>query len=191
MANVRAFIAIEMGEAVVARVARMQENLRETGARVKWVRRENLHITVKFLGDIEYEKVSEISKVITGAVADIAPFVMTIKGAGSFPGGGRAPRVVWAGMEGDTKSLEEIHGRLNKGLTRFGVPFEKRRFSPHITIGRVKSSGGTAGLIEDINRHGDDEFGDVEASELVFMQSELTGKGPVYIALAHIPFGKS
>ena len=189
MAKVRTFIAIELAPHVVDGLARVQEELRGAGAKVKWVARQNLHLTIKFLGDVEYEKVNEISQVITGAVADTAPFALKVHGIGTFPKGGRAPRVVWAGIEGDTEKLERIYTRLNDGLVRFGVPYEKRRFSPHATIGRVRSPAGANRLVEAIRERADADFGETEVSGLVFFMSELTSSGPVYTVLAHIPFG--
>ncbi len=191
MARVRTFIAIELPEAVVAKLASLQDRLQGSGARVKWVNRDNLHLTLKFLGDVEYERVSEISQVIGGAVADITPFSVSVKGTGTFPRGSGAPRVVWAGLEGDTGQIEKMHSRLNEKLVRFGVPYEKRRFSPHITIGRVKSASGSRNLIADLQDFRTSDFGQVDVSELVFMMSELTGKGPIYTALSHIPFGNA
>jgi 2'-5' RNA ligase len=189
MAKVRTFIAIELPADVVEGLARVQEKLGAAGAKVKWVERQNLHLTVKFLGDVDYEKTGEISRVISEAVADAAPFFLKVHGIGTFPKGGRAPRVVWAGLEGGTEPLDKIFNRLNRELVRFGVAYEKRRFSPHATIGRVRSAAGADRLAEAVREHADDDFGEAEVSGLVFFMSELTGRGPVYTALAHIPLG--
>jgi len=187
MSKVRTFIAIELPEEVRRKLVQVQDVFRGSGARVKWVAPQNLHLTVKFLGDVEFEEVSEISGVIKDAVSDIRPFRLSIKGTGSF--GGRTPRVVWAGTQGDTTSLETVFKRLNDGLTRFGVPYEKRRFSPHVTIGRVRSSSGTSQLVETLTEYKDSDFGEAEVSELTLMQSELSSRGPAYTPLAHIAFG--
>jgi 2'-5' RNA ligase len=189
MAKVRSFVAVELGPHVVESLSRVQEELRDAGAKVKWVAKRNLHLTLKFLGDVEYEKVSEISRVITDAVADTRPFALRVHGIGTFPKGRKTPRVVWAGVEGDIETLEKIYARLNEELVGFGVPYEKRRFSPHATIGRVRSSAGTQRLVEAIRSHEDTPFGETEVSGLVFFMSELTSTGPIYTALAHIPFG--
>jgi 2'-5' RNA ligase len=189
MSKVRAFIAVELPLDVVRKLVRLQDTLRGTGARVKWVKRENIHLTLKFLGDIELEKVNEINGIITGSVQDIEPFTLRAKGTGTFPKGGRAPRVVWAGIEGGTGTLETIYNHLNDGLVRFGVPYEKRRFSPHITVGRVKSSKNTSGLVENLENYRDMDFGEVEVTELAFLMSELTSNGPVYTPLSHVRFG--
>ena len=191
MAKVRTFIAIELAPHVIDKLTRLQEELRGAGAKVKWVAKQNLHLTVKFLGDVEYEKVNDISRVITDAVADTVPFTLNVRGIGTFPKGGRTPRVVWAGVEGDIETLEKIFTRLNESLVGFGVPYEKRRFSPHATIGRVRSPAGANRLVEAIRVHEDTDFGETEISGLVFFMSELTSKGPIYTALAHIPFGEA
>jgi 2'-5' RNA ligase len=189
MAKVRTFIAVELPREVVDRLALLQETLRESGAHVKWVNRENLHLTLKFLGDVEYEKTNEISQVVSSIVTDVTPFSVAVKCTGTFPTGGRAPRVVWAGIEGNIEPLLKIHSHLNKKLVRFGVPYEKRRFSPHVTIGRVKSAKGSARLVEMIANHTADDFGEADVSELTFMMSELTNRGPIYTPLSHVPFG--
>lgn len=189
MKKVRTFVAIELPGEVVEHLARLQERLRECGARVKWVQQRNLHLTVKFLGDVEFEKVSEISKVLKEAVTDVAPLRVKVRGAGTFPKGGRSPRIVWAGVEGSREVLEKIYKHLNEKLVKFGAGREKRAWSPHITIGRVKSAAGTQTLVEMIRGLSGMEFGEVEVSELVFFMSELANTGPIYTVLARIPFG--
>lgn len=189
MSKIRAFIAVELPEDVIQKLARTQQKLKSTGARVKWVERQNLHLTMKFLGDVEFEEVNEISSVMAEAVKDVSSFTVMAKGTGAFPKGERSPRVVWAGVDGDVQMLEKIFQRLNENLVRFGVPYEKRRYSPHITIGRVRSSKGTAELAQAVRDCSDKEFGQVQVTELLLMMSELTSSGPVYTVLAHIAFG--
>ncbi len=189
MSNVRTFVAIELPPEVVDKLLHLQESLRGCGARVRWARPDGMHLTVKFLGDVEFEKAGEISAVLKEAVADIEPFRVNVRGAGTFPKGGGAPRVVWAGVEGGEESLQKIYKRLNERLSRFGVRYEKRRFSPHITVGRVKSPAGAGRLVQLVRDQADKVFGEVEIEELVFFMSELTGEGPVYTVLARIPFG--
>jgi len=188
MSKVRTFIAVELAPFVKDRLLVFQEKLRGSGAKVKWVRKNNLHLTIKFLGDMDLEKANDISNEIIASVEDIEPFALSVRGAGSFPKGEGPPRVVWAGLDGDMARLEKIYESLNERLSRFGIPHEKRRFSPHITIGRVKSSSGSRELKKLLSENSDNLFGEIEVSELVFMMSELTSQGPVYSALARVPF---
>jgi 2'-5' RNA ligase len=191
VAKVRTFVAVELPPEVVQALTTVQEKLRGCGAKVKWVEPRNLHLTMKFLGDVDYEKVPEISAAIAQCVSDAPPLMVRVRGLGTFPPGRRAPRVVWVALEGALERLEKTADRLNESLVRFGVPYEKRRFSPHITIGRVKSSQGAHRLVEAIEACGQAEFGEVEIDELAFMMSELTGKGPVYTVLSKVPFDRA
>jgi 2'-5' RNA ligase len=188
MSKVRAFVAVHLPPDVVQRVVDVQRALGAGGLRVKWVERENVHLTVKFLGDVSYEDVNGIARVLAGAAAGVEPFFLEVKGTGSFPRGG-SPKVIWAGIEGDVEKLEKIFRHLNDALASFGVPRENRAFSPHVTIGRVKPGADNSQLLRALEAHGSDRFGEVKVSEVALMMSELTSRGPTYTALSRVRLG--
>ena len=189
MKRIRTFVAIELPPEVLRELTALQKYLDGAGAKVRWVKPENMHLTIKFLGDVDFEKTSEICRTIQNAVRDVEPFKVEVRGAGAFPGGGSPPRVIWASAIGAEEALSKIYGRLNEELAKFDIPREKRRFRPHITAGRVKSRTASERLAARVREQADRYFGEFEISELVFFMSELTSEGPIYTVLARIPLG--
>ena len=135
--TIRAFIAIELPNGVLASIQEMQNHLKTFGFKVRWVRPENIHLTLKFLGSIKVEDVEKIGGATTTAAMGVGPFSLEVKGLGVFPDIHR-PRVLWAGIAGETPPLNELQKDLEEALRQVGVPKEKRPFSGHLTLGRVK-----------------------------------------------------
>jgi len=186
--GVRSFIAIELDERVRRGLARLEGELKESGAAVRWVEPANLHVTVKFLGQVEEADLPRVCGIMDEAVAGVAPFRVSVAGAGSFPPA-RRPRVVWVGARADGDQLEVIHRRLEAGLQEVGVAPERRRFVAHVTLGRVRSSRGVDRLAEDIARSADRDFGAVTAEALTLFESKLTRTGPTYVTLYRASLG--
>ena len=135
--TIRTFIAIELPNGVLASIQEMQNHLKTFGFKVRWVRPENIHLTLKFLGSINVEDVEKIGKATTMVATGVGPFLLEVKGLGVFPDI-RRPRVLWAGIAGETPPLNELQKDLEEALWQVGVPKEKRPFSGHLTLGRVK-----------------------------------------------------
>ncbi len=180
----RAFVAIEISEDVRAALDRVRQELARTPAQVKWVAPANVHLTLKFLGEIETET-AEAAKGAMGAAAGGGPFTFEVAGLGSFPPG-RKPRVVWAGVIGGADAIARVQTKLDAALGSLGFARE-RDFVPHLTIGRVKSPRGADALAAAIARHADTAFGSSVASEMVLFESTLTPQGAVYRAVARVP----
>ena len=172
----RAFIAIEVP--VSSELENYSRAIKDTGAFLKIVNLTNVHITLKFLGDTEETLVPEIEEVIREAITDVQPFTMELKGAGAFPNLNRIS-VIWAGME-NADALGEIARKINAGLEVLGFQPEKRKFSPHVTIARVKSSKNKDKLVEVIEQFRNTEFGEVPVNKIILKKSELTPQGPIY-----------
>jgi len=179
--GIRSFIAFDIEEPQVIRnISNVQSMLAETGARLKLVKPENIHITVRFLGNIPTSQVDEIYNEMKNV--DFSPFQIEIKGVGVFPSVRRI-NVVWAGIRKGADELQRIFDQLEPRLQKIGVKKETRGFSPHLTIARVRTSHRKAELIRCLKEIEDYEFGIVEAKCLRLKRSILKPQGPIYLTL--------
>lgn len=179
--SIRSFLAFDMeNDTVLNRLAAVQNLLVQTGADLKLVEPRNIHITVRFLGDITpnmAEKIFEEMKKI-----QFAPFNVCISGLGAFPDL-RYPRVVWAGMTEGADQAKNVFSQLEPRLRGLGFTPDSKGFSPHLTIARVKSGKNKAQLAEFVTKNASYDFGSVKAECLRLKKSELTPKGPIYSTL--------
>lgn len=181
---IRSFIAFDIdSESVIKRLLEVQKTLVDTGADLKIVEPQNIHVTMRFLGDISptmidsiYEEMEKIS---------FTPFEIELKGLGAFPTLKYA-RVVWAGIKGGAEKLADISNQLELRLLRLGFRPDPKGFSPHLTIARVKSGRNKAELIRIIQELQDYQFGMIKAGCLKLKKSVLTPKGPVYSTLKEV-----
>lgn len=143
----RLFIAINISEEIKAGLKKIADKLKEIDADVKWVRPEGMHITLKFLGNVDENRKDKIMHVLEEISARKSPFTVTFQGVGVFPDLKR-PRVVWIGIEKGREELKDIAKELDAHLSGLGFLKEAREFSVHLTLGRVKSSRGREKLVE-------------------------------------------
>jgi len=138
MEEIRSFIAIELPEELKSALAKLQAQLKaENQSPVKWADPYGIHLTLKFLGNISFKQIEEITKAMETAAAGIAPFRLEVKDLGVFPNLKRV-RVVWVGVGGDLERLNQLQQRIESNLTPLGFPPEGRPFSPHLTLARVR-----------------------------------------------------
>ncbi len=174
----RSFIAIELNEEIKRELGSLMEQLRPLAPELKWVRPENLHITLKFLGEVKEEKIERIKKIIQEMVKSFRPFTIKIKGIGQFPEK-RKPRVIWAGVE-DSEGLFSLQKEVEKLLSGLGFKEEEREFTGHITLARIKNPSGIERLLERLSALKEKEFGTEEVHEIALMKSELRPDGARY-----------
>ncbi len=185
----RLFFAIELSaEArghVAEHIARLQEN--ESGRGARWNRVENLHITLKFLGEAPAARVENIACGARKVAREFAPFELSVSGAGSFPPRGAA-RVLWLGIEDENGRLAALQRRLEDELVGEGFAREGREFNPHLTIARTnRMSAGDSRRLAQL--HAEKDFAaSFEAHEFVIMRSELGANGSRYTPLHHFAF---
>lgn len=183
MEKLRTFVAVEVDEAIKKRFGVLEGKLKEAGGDVRWVEAGNVHITLKFLGHVEYTELSQVKDVIREAVAGLESFCIRFKGVGAFPKPER-PRVIFVGIQDDTDSLARINSGLERGFfEKLGIKKEGRRYSPHLTLGRVKSTKGIDPLVRLVVQHSSDDLGEELVGNVVLMQSQLSPKGPIYTKL--------
>ena len=187
MEPIRAFIAIELPSQIKAALAQLQGNLRTSkGASVKWVDPEGVHLTLKFLGNVDESEVPAITKALSEAVKGVAPFSLQLGDPGAFPNT-HAPRVVWVGVGGEIEPLSTLHNNVDNVLAPLGFPAEKRAFSPHLTLGRVRDETLPAErrrLGENVAALKTGAKASFRAESLSLMRSKLTREGAVYSRLA-------
>ena len=185
MEMVRSFIAIKLPEEIKNKISDLQKTLRGTGADVKWVSPESIHLTLKFLGNIEKTQIEEILSAIKKSSAKIKPFPIEIKSTGVFPKI-EYPRVVWIGVKEETKVLLVLQQKIEENLLPMGFEKEGRDFTPHLTLGRVKSQKGKEKLISLLLQSKDISFGKFEVTEINLMQSILEPAGAEYSSLGRV-----
>ncbi len=186
--KVRAFLAIEIPPEVARKLADLKYRLAPELAGVRWVPAGNIHMTVKFLGDI----VLPMTEAVSGVMSEMAgrePIRLEARGLGVFPGLKR-PRVLWAGLDGETEALAGLAQELDERMERLGFRKESRKFHPHLTLGRFKPKApvpsGLATLLRRVSDFGPLPF---RAASLVLFKSDLRSGGPVYTPLSKVEFG--
>ena len=178
----RLFVAAHLTPMVKSALAAIQERLRRSDADVSWVKAENLHATLKFLGEVDSGRVPAITAAVSEAVRAHGPFATTVVGLGTF--GGRIPRVVWVGLTDGAAALTAVASDIERALARIGFPKEKRGFAAHLTLGRVRSPRNIDRLLAAIRSEAAGPLGSVPIDAVFLMQSELNPRGSIYTELA-------
>lgn len=182
--SIRTFVAVLLPDDVRARLAARVAELRPQAPGLAWVRAENLHLTVRFLGEVGPAALERVREAVAVAATAVAPFPVEVGGLGGFPSG-RPPRVVWAGVVAGREGLVALHAALDAALVARGVPGESRAFHPHVTLARARDRRGAARL-EGLLGEGP-RFGQVRVATLHLMRSELEPGGSRYSALVGAP----
>jgi len=181
MAEVRTFVAVDISPAVKAQLGQIIEQLRPLGSMIRWARPGSLHLTLKFLGEISQEQLVMVYQAVEKGVVGISTFSFELAEIGGFPNL-RRPRVIWIGVPKGKELLRKLQEQIEAQLAGYGFPKEKRGFSPHLTIGRVKSLRGIQPLLE---RLASIVFksGEIPVTAVKVMRSELKPTGAEYSAL--------
>lgn len=182
MSIFRGFIAIDI--TATPALLKFVKEISKTGADVKLVEPENIHITMKFLGDTDEKYIDAIEMSIKESVKDIPPFPITLKGTGVFPNNNYI-KVLWVGII-DTSKLETIARSIDTSLAPLGFKKEQKGFSAHLTVGRVKTARKKDQLLSVVEQFNTEEFTTQEVRSIVLKKSELTPKGPIYTTLRTI-----
>lgn len=182
--RIRAFIAVDIEEpSVVSRLVQIRDAFVATGAPMKPVEDHNMHITLRFLGNIPLSLVDEIERVIAAS----APrrVVLRLRGVGAFPSPAR-PRVIWVGVSEGAGELERLYKEIEKGLRRLGFRPEREQFVPHVTLARLKGSRNLERVVKLLREMEDVEVGEIVLESVRLKQSILTPRGPIYRTLREV-----
>jgi 2'-5' RNA ligase len=184
--TLRTFVAVEIPLEVRDRARRVIATLDTTAAKVKWVEPENLHWTLKFLGEVDIVETPAVCEAVRRAAEPLASFDLGVWGVGAFPDIAR-PRTIWLGVDEGSEAMIELHDAIEFELSKLGYRPENRRFRPHLTIGRVRQSPeGIAELGALIEQHAEFDGGVAMVDEVVVFSSKLHRDGPTYEPLSHV-----
>ena len=187
---IRCFIALHVPEEIITGISQYIQELKKLTNRVRWVRPAGMHLTLKFLGEIESSRVETVQSRLPKISEAVAPFRMYVSGSGCFPGRNR-PRVFWLGLDqGESNSLTEIQALLENILEPLGLERETRRFFPHLTLGRVKQPDDFSNIYTFFDKHPFPKK-TFPITEIFFMRSELKPSGAEYSVIGRYPLNKT
>jgi 2'-5' RNA ligase len=191
MPRIRTFIAVEISPSVIGRAGDLIDKLRVAAAEVNWVRPQQMHLTLKFLGDVPDTETPDICRVVSKVAAGIEPFEVTFRGAGAFPNA-KDPRTLWIGIEDGADELKRLAADLEETLkSDLGFAKEQRGFHPHLTIGRVKRElpGSEGELTRLLEKHAHFDADLAVIDEVVTFASFLGRQGPSHEAIGRAELG--
>lgn len=187
MDRTRTFVALPLSATLKQFAAGWKERLSRTDAQVKWVASENLHLTLKFLGEVPAVELIEVCRTVTSAVTEFAPVEIECDHVGAFPSSHR-PRTLWLGIGAGDQAVIALQEELERGLSPLGFRREHRQYHPHITLGRLRSSQREVQQLSQLLQPSD--FGPTATclvQQVVVVASQIGRDGPLYQRLATIP----
>lgn len=178
----RTFIAITLPLKIRDYLAQIQEQFKKTQADVKWVQPQNIHLTLKFLGEIDEKKAEKISQILQEVAKNNPVYSIRLTTLGAFPKM-KSPRVIWAGMDKGEAETQKIAALLEEKIAKVGIPKEGRAFSCHITLGRTRSNLNLDKLVSELENWAGKNTGQSQefpVEKLTLFKSTLTPQGPIY-----------
>jgi RNA 2',3'-cyclic 3'-phosphodiesterase len=184
---IRTFLCIEIPDTIKARIGDLQRALKQIEARVSWVKPENIHLTLKFLGAVPASRIPSVCEAVSRAASHNSTFEVEVSGTGCFPSV-RNPRVLWVGLTNLPNELRQLHKNLEDELAGRGFPRDSKRFAPHLTIGRIRSPEGAPIVARELIEVGF-ESALAPATRVIVMRSDLRPTGSLYTpqALIELP----
>jgi 2'-5' RNA ligase len=187
--SIRTFIAFKLPENILSGLQKTQESIQKSGLRLKWVRPKNIHLTLKFLGNVDGINIDRIHTAMKNSAKQQPPMSLAAKGIGVFPNIKR-PRVLWAGISGDTDVLIDFQKALDKELEMTGFPREKRPYKGHLTLARIKDRVNPKQLVDVMSNFGHFSSEPFSAEKAILFKSELKPTGAIYTELKSVSFKK-
>jgi len=189
--GMRSFIAIALPQRLLDMVRQVQQDFRKSGFSLRWVKPEQVHLTLKFMADLSEADQPAVLEALTETCNPFPPFSLSLQGIGVFPNV-RSPRVLWIGMGGDTAAVIQLQQRLERSIsqkTDHRVAAEDRPFKPHVTIARFQERIVSDHLVTALRRHTGLTSDPFTVSELHWIESRLTPSGPIYRTLTSVRLG--
>ena len=185
--SIRSFLAFELPKETRNQIRQVSEELKRLNMDVRWVKPENIHLTIVFMGNIKEGDISAIGREIEKVCCGFHPFEIYLKGVGLFPGRKR-PRVLWVGYDGDIERMSSLRDVLHDRLAPFEIKEEKRQFTPHLTLGRFRKPSRENLLVDEITtQYSGISSPPFQVGELVLFKSDLKPQGPEYTRLESWP----
>lgn len=180
---IRSFLAFELPVDIKRIIMAVSEDVRQLPLNVRWVNVTNIHLTIVFMGNVQEEQIKPIQDTVKDVCQGYGPFSIAVKGIGVF-GSRRNPRVLWIGLDGAIDRMGYFRDDLQKGLKPFGIKEEKRRFKPHLTLGRFRKGAITGAHLDDLlSKYPDLTSPECTIEELILFKSDLKPGGAVYSKL--------
>ena len=188
--NIRCFIAIELDKTIREQLSliqkKLQKQLRGNESGIKWVPPENIHLTLKFLGNVADQDIREICAAVSRAASEFQPFSFSVGTCGCFPPKSAA-RVLWIGITEGQPELKQLAKRVDHWVNKLGFPLEKRAFSGHLTLARIRQANAGKAVSRAAEETTIETLGQQTISEITVFQSDLRPGGPIYTPLHHAP----
>ena len=185
--EIRSFLAFELPVDIKKTAIRVAGEIRDSGLDVRWVKAENIHLTMVFLGHVKVEGIEGIEEEVRNVCPEYGSFDIVLKGMGCFPNR-RRPRVLWLGLDGDIERMSHFRDDLQRALKAFGIKEEKRPFKPHLTFGRFRSTRKMGSRLEELlSEYAALESPTESLNELYLFKSDLKPGGAVYAKLKSWP----
>jgi 2'-5' RNA ligase len=184
----RLFIAINIPESLEKKIEDLLEQLRKDPSDIKWVNPKDIHITLKFLGEVGQEDVERLKQSLRDIAERFKRFDVELSGVGGFPDR-RYPRVIWIGVRAG-ETLQALAREIEEAAFGIGIPKEARKFKAHLTLGRVRSKGISIKLQQALERLKDNPFGRFSVEGFSLIESLLTKEGPIYTILEEFQLGR-
>ncbi|MFO1497820.1 MAG: RNA 2',3'-cyclic phosphodiesterase [Verrucomicrobiota bacterium] len=190
---IRAFVAACLPDALLQAIITVQSNLAQMPgvSHVRWTHREQLHLTLRFYGNVAQPEVPALERALGHAVQGLPVPTLSVEGLGCFPSIQR-PRVIWLGIGGDLSQLHQMEARIRQATVAFGSHSETRTFQPHLTLGRIERAGADAKRLgQVVEQAATPAPGRWRLTELQLIQSQLKPSGSEYTTLATMPIGRA
>ena len=181
----RLFIAIELPDEIKKELVKVQAQLKKADVDASWTRAEGMHLTLKFLGEVAEQRTPEILSSLRKALESAVPLRLEVEGAGTFPNPKNA-RVVWIGLSGDREKLMQIQLAVEQALVLLGMERETRKFTPHLTLGRIRNIRSRDRWITALEEIKDISLPGFDVTSVSLMKSELKPSGAVYAELGRV-----
>jgi 2'-5' RNA ligase len=186
--SVRTFVALDLDDAARGRLAAATAELGQCESKIRWTDEVNLHVTMKFLGDVADGDVAGVCQALADAAGGAEPFEFAVGGLRCV-GGGAKVRMVWANVHEPAGRMAGLYEHVESALEPLGFPRERRGFSAHVTVGRVRATRNADALRAAVARYAEADFGTQRADHVVVYASRLTPAGPVYTPRARLVIG--
>ncbi len=186
--SIRCFIAIELEEGIRKNISQLQSRLQKKmhhDSKIRWVKPHNIHLTLKFLGDVDDAAIAEVCAAVSQAAATNQPFDFEIGNCGCF-GSGDSARVLWVDVTGGLAELGKLHDAVDSNLAETGFAPDRRKFNPHLTLARIRNAATGRNVRKIVEQLDPIILGVQNAWEITVVQSELTPAGPIYTPLHHV-----
>lgn len=181
--TLRTFIAVDLPNDIHNALQELQNNLKDSMPDVRWTKYGNIHLTLKFLGDVELSRIEKISKSIQYIADGYSQFNIGLAKVGAFPSS-RKPSIIWVGIEEGSEKVAEIAGRIESSMEKLGFPMEKRPFKPHLTIGRVRELNHPAIMAKSLENNEIGKIGEFRVEKISLIKSQLDPSGSIYTTLS-------